>query len=904
MFFVKKLKQLFRNPYFLTTVIVIAVFVVLFISKGIYPFGENSLIWGDMHDQVTAFYYHFYDCFHGNSSLLINFSTSGGINFLGILAYYLLSPVSFVLLLFPRENLYQAISILISIKVLLSALTCLYFIKTYFKDTPHYISVLLAILYAFCGYQLLLYQITAWTDIVYLFPLLLIGLKKLLDLEKPIWYIVILTLCLIFCFYLSGIMLFFIFFSSLFYLYFFKKKSDYKKAIINLGIGTIIALLLSAFIVIPTLQEIMVSSRVGFNLTTLLNSQFGPLNDKLCFFITAGLSIAGTVLLFMKGSKIKKHHPVLGFLACNILLLLIPVFIEPVNKMWHLGSYAFFPLRIGFILLFILLLATLYYFSHIARYKEFPKKNQKYALLITFVTVIILILITILNYSYLQHKIFGISLGKNMQVAITLLSMTGLTGGSIFAILFLNQYNYDKKTFAFISVIALTNLMCSSYLYFGIDFAQKNLTGVYQDMQLMEQSYQENDYMRVKNIYPKLVMNNGMVTRYHTLDHFTSLTDKSNMETLKKMGYSSYWVKTYSIGGSLFSDAVLSNQYLISQDSYYNPYYQYVQDYGDIRFYKNNLTIPFGYIIDHDQEIMSLANSFAVQNAIYQGITGQNESIFTIPDESWSKNNLSITPDKKDKTLFEYEVLNEEKIAYLEKTISVDNKKNLYLELLRSIDNDINKGILESVNIYINGILYQEKYPKETNNGLLDLGIYEQEEVTIRLEFTRSIQLSVLEIGMLDLAKYEDFVTDSYLPLEIEYNENQVKIEVTSESEKTLFLPIAYNEGYSAINNNQNVEVYKLYDNFIGIKLNSGINNIVITYTPPGFKIGIVISLITLIGTILLFKTPLYNFIINHKILQNIIYGAYLIGYAFLLIGMYLIPMLCFLLSFIFKIRI
>ena len=40
-----------------------------------------------------------------------------------------------------------------------------------------------------------------------------------------------------------------------------------------------------------------------------------------------------------------------------------------------------------------------------------------------------------------------------------------------------------------------------------------------------------------------MVMNHGMVTGYHTLDHFTSLTDRNNIETLRKLGYSSYWVK-------------------------------------------------------------------------------------------------------------------------------------------------------------------------------------------------------------------------------------------------------------------------------------------------------------------------------------------------------------------------
>ena len=72
----KKLK-----PYIHTSLIVLGIFLILFLIKGIYPFGNNSLIWGDMHDQITAFYYHFYDCFHGNKSLLVDFTTSGGVNF-------------------------------------------------------------------------------------------------------------------------------------------------------------------------------------------------------------------------------------------------------------------------------------------------------------------------------------------------------------------------------------------------------------------------------------------------------------------------------------------------------------------------------------------------------------------------------------------------------------------------------------------------------------------------------------------------------------------------------------------------------------------------------------------------------------------------------------------------------
>ena len=38
---------------------------------------------------------------------------------------------------------------------------------------------------------------------------------------------------------------------------------------------------------------------------------------------------------------------------CVFVLLMIPVFIDPINKMWHTGSYQAFPVRYGYMTVFI-----------------------------------------------------------------------------------------------------------------------------------------------------------------------------------------------------------------------------------------------------------------------------------------------------------------------------------------------------------------------------------------------------------------------------------------------------------------------------------------------------------------------------------------------------------------------
>ena len=83
-----------KKQYLYTGLITFIILSIIFIIRGIFHYGNNSIIWSDMHEQITAMYYHFYDAVHSNSSLLIDFSSGGGISFIGIIAYYIASPFS------------------------------------------------------------------------------------------------------------------------------------------------------------------------------------------------------------------------------------------------------------------------------------------------------------------------------------------------------------------------------------------------------------------------------------------------------------------------------------------------------------------------------------------------------------------------------------------------------------------------------------------------------------------------------------------------------------------------------------------------------------------------------------------------------------------------------------------
>ena len=111
-------------------------------------------------------------------------------------------------------------------------------------------------------------------------------------------------------------------------------------------------------------------------------------------------------------------------------------------------------------------------------------------------------------------------------------------------------------------------------------------------------------------------------------------------------------------------------------------------------------------------------------------------------------------------------------------------------------------------------------------------------------------------------------------------------------------LPISYNDGYHFTNNGKKIEALKVYDNFIGIRLQEGINNIEISFVPKGLLSSLIISMITLLFTVLILKTKLYKKIITNNILSNIAYYLYVILYLLLFGIVYIGGILVFIISY------
>lgn len=868
-----------KKKYFISGLIVAVILLIVFLVKGMYPFGKNYIMWGDMYEQIVPLYYNFYDVIRNGKSILIDYTGGLASSFIPNFFYYISSPFTFLVLLFQRNDIPNAVNIIVLLKIVLSAITCNCFLDKKFKDLGDFYKCFFSIIYALSTYNLSLYIITGWIDIVYLFPLLMLGLDELLNLRKPKLFIIILSMSLIFNFYISLMCIVFIFFISIIYLKIYKNQNT-RKAIASLGLSVLLSLLISSIALIPVFLQILSSARMGVNFSQLGMSKFGPIIDKL-MFLTSSMAPMACMLLFLR--KYKQNKTNITFIIMSLLLLGIPIIIEPINKMLHFGSYVCYPYRYGFILMFMLSIFSCMYVN------SKDEGNHDNKLLIIISTIISVLLIGIISYKYypiLQEGVNKLSFSFNHKAFFIAAILAFLNLISYFVIFrFGNKKSTFSKTFLMINLLVFC--LSQSFIYIGIDSTSKEFYSNYNNMNYINTFETEAGY-HYKQDNSGMISNFGAITNKQTQDYFTSLTNNDVFIEYQKLGYNSYY--TSSTGGNYFSDFILSNKYYITRNKVDEEYYKLYKTNGNLNIYEAILPISKGYVLKENKSLKNVKNSFDVTNIIYKTVSNSQNEIINIYND-FELENVKYEEEK-------LEIIDKSKESYISKTFDISDAKTIYLEAFTSYVNIEKNKLYNCFDIYVNDELLFKDFYNRDNNSVLKLGTFNNEKVEVKILIKKNISRNVnISFGLLDRKLLRQYFEDNKYEIGINYENNNLNISYNSDNEDILFIPVPYLKGMSAIQNGHSTEIIKVFDNFIGIRLKNGENNIKISYTTPGLKISILLSILGIIGTLLFIK--FYEKITSCEILNRLAYITYLVLYIVLLLIFYIVPLFIFILSFI-----
>jgi len=106
---------------FSSFLIPLLVMLILFAVQGIYPFHTSdgtsyNILTLDLNNQYISFFSYWKEVFKGNADFTYTFSKTLGGDMVGLSAYYLMSPLNFILLFFSTAQIPFAIIVFANLK--------------------------------------------------------------------------------------------------------------------------------------------------------------------------------------------------------------------------------------------------------------------------------------------------------------------------------------------------------------------------------------------------------------------------------------------------------------------------------------------------------------------------------------------------------------------------------------------------------------------------------------------------------------------------------------------------------------------------------------------------------------------------------------------------------------------
>lgn len=844
-----------KNKRYLSFLIPFCIFILIGISTGIFLVKGQNILITDLSHQYVSLLTYYKNVFNGTESLFYSFSKGLGGNMLGTYAYYLASPLNLILLLFSKQNLYYGIFLIISIKIGLSGLAMYYFLSENNK-VKDYALLIFSTSYALMGFNVVYFFNLMWLDIIYLTPLLLVGINKIINKESSLFYGIVLFISIFTNYYMAFILCVF---ACLYFVYKLLTKYSFAKnfgeviiVILKFTITSLLAGLMTSILLLPTIYDLVMN--VSRNLPYALerfSGAFGMLFSRLTIgahnyenilnketpAIYSGLIMLPLVYFYFVNKNIETKYKVLSFML--LLVLIVGIYIPFINVLWHGNSLPnSFNYRFSYLIsLLIILLA----YKSFAQIKEVELKQ--YLIFLAFY-LFMSILVIIQGFKHIN----------NLLILLSALLM-------LFYLILLYFYNkVDDREKTIIKKLMILLVLSELFFNFQLsinkyEFRYNNeykayVTTFNEKIESVKPS--EKDFYRIEKeqfytmIDPMFFNYNGASTFISTLNKRTSIFyNNINFQVSTNK-------VNYNFGASPIMDSILGIRYLFGDDLNYNKYdeFKFSRYKGmlfdlkkkNIIIYQNPNALSLGFMVDKDVNNFveyfkqgKIRNSFETQNYFIKTMINKDVNIF--------KPYKIKKIDNKN-----YEIL-------------IDNRGPIYLSIYNSFKDDIKY----KVSVYIDDEFIKtfEYY----DHGILKINNKYKDEL-IKLNFQTKEDIYGIFLYYLD----EELLTDAISELQknqmniTSVNKHHIKGNINVTDDKTvLFTSIPYEEGWTVLVDGKEMNYYSVFDMFIGLDLTEGYHEIEFKFMPPYFKLGIFISIISVIlfAIYIFFERNITNFVLS-----------------------------------------
>ncbi|MBQ2400999.1 MAG: YfhO family protein [Lachnospiraceae bacterium] len=789
------------------------IMVIIFIQRGIFPFGDESFLRTDMYHQYAPFFSEFQHKLRNGGSLLYSWDIGMGVNFAALYAYYLASPMNWLIMLCPKSLVIEFMTYMIVFKIGLSGLTFAWYLKKHCKTDSIGIGFF-GIFYALSGYMAAYSWNIMWLDCILLFPLIMYGLEKLVREGNGFLYCITLGLSILSNYYISIMICIFmvLYFGALLILEKMDDWEDYTDACIRFAVYSLLSGAMAAVVLLPEIYALQSTASGDFNFPKTLTSYF-TIFDMIARHLTCveteigldhwpniycGVAVLMFFLLYVVCKKISVKERAV---YCGLLLIFFASFSTNVlNFIWHGFHYPnSLPSRQSFIYIFLMLFVCFRAFMYL---EETPKKHINAAFLGS-------ICFVLLAEKLIDAKHFHFSI---FYVAIIVLSMYAGV---------LHMFKIGKRELAaclaliLVSVEAAANTAVTSVTITSREAYTRDNEDVHMLMDMVEPS---DDFYRVEKKTRK-TKNDGAWMNFPSVSLFSSTANADLTEFFKRMGCEAS-TNSYSITGSTpLVDSLVSIKYaLYSEEVPNTELWAYMKESGETYLYENLYTLPLGFVISHSVEDnwqFKMDNPGEVQNDLCQALG--NDAVLQWIDSNTSGKNCTFTPDLDG---YYYVYVTNKKVKSVKAAVPSGSKTF----------NNTDRGYLLELGSLVAG--NQITLTSQTDGQDMKCEVYRfSDEAMISL-------YEKLNKTPLKLTSWED---------------TKLAGTVNAAERGVLFTSIPYETGWTVKIDGEVTETEKIFEAFLSVDIPAGEHEITFEYFPAGLKPGIIITLASIAILAMLF---------------------------------------------------
>ena len=843
------------------------------------PFGKYSMLYSDMYHQYYPFFVAFRQALRSGDSLLYSWSVGLGMDYLGLISYYLASPLNLLSVLVPEGWLLEFFSLLVPIKLGLASMFFAIFLKKMFGKNDVSIAVFGGF-YGLCAWALGYQWNVMWLDTFALLPLVALGTVCLLRDKKFVLYTITLFLSIYSNYYIGFFTCIFVL--LLFFCYEICRWQGGKRFFQDLcrialfsvlAIGMTAILELPAFAALQTTQSSVNAFPQGFKLNIADENTWKGLLDAMRqvagnmgggieptfkeglpnLYCGVGTIVLAWLFLMAKDVKLRDK------ICCVFLLLFLMVsfIIRQLDYIWHGFHFTnMIPCRFSFLYSFVMLYMA---------YRAWTLRHSFRVWQVPIAAVL-----TIGLFACFEEKTEWSFLAYNL--GFLMVYVVVMIWGSVRRRLpedtperqtarveaaRLRRVRISRNVILLAMAAELAvNLVCFGIYFPGTAVSNYPKGTTYSESMIRYMKQREEDtlFYRAETTHSQ-TLNDGALNGYNGISAFTSSANVKVTEFMKALGYGAkntynrYCYEEASPVANLF----LNLKYMIDRDGKdkSSTYFEQIHSYGSVSLLKNNAYLPLGFLANAELAEVDFSQSnsaFRLQNQLVTAASGVEGDVWKLI----SGDNLRIEG-------IDVTVTDQNSSGYCAYNNGLNGSQVIYsytVDMDGFMCVDLNLPKRNNISIWKNGVeLYSESMSLQQMLAVGDVVVGDLVEVRATCKEEESGTLTI-SAGILSQERFwecYDMLAASTLEL-TGFSNTLVEGTINCDRDGYLYTSIPQNGNWYAEVDGEEAEIVLTGDAMVGVMLTEGTHEVRFVYRNAVFSLGWKISL----GCALIFAVLVY----------------------------------------------